>query len=48
MLSPEGVTPREALARFLEAVGDRPVHSDEVDYDAHWLGMLAAAAGVPR
>jgi hypothetical protein len=45
MLDQDGLPPREALQRFLEAVGDRDLFSDEPDYDAHWLNMLAEAAG---
>jgi hypothetical protein len=45
MLDQDGLPPREALQRFLEAVGDRDLFSDEPDYDAHWLHMVAEAAG---
>jgi hypothetical protein len=45
MLGREGLSPRDAMARFLEAVGDRGLLSDEPDFDAHWLGMLTKAAG---
>ena len=47
MLDRDGLSPREAAERFLEAVGDRDLYSDEVDFDRHWLGMLLDAAGVP-
>jgi hypothetical protein len=47
MLDRAGVAPREAVERFLEAVGDRDLYSDEVDFDRHWLTMLSDAAGVP-
>jgi DNA polymerase III epsilon subunit-like protein len=46
MLDRDGVSPREAVERFLAAVGDRELYSDEVDFDRHWLTMLADAAGV--
>lgn len=45
MLDGDSVSPREALARFLGAVGDRDVYSDNPDFDQHWLGALADAAG---
>jgi hypothetical protein len=47
MLDRDGVSPREAVERFLAAVGDRDLYSDEIDFDTHWLGMLFDAAGVP-
>ena len=43
----DGVPPREAVERFLDAVGDRDLYSDEVDFDRNWLGMLVDAAGMP-
>jgi DNA polymerase III epsilon subunit-like protein len=46
MLDRDGLPPTEAVDRFLEAVGDRDLYSDEVDFDTHWLTMLADAAGV--
>lgn len=46
MLTSDGLPPREALARFLAAVGDWEVYSDEPDFDAHWLGMLADVAWI--
>ena len=46
MLDRDGVSPRDAMERFLAAVGDRDLYSDEVDFDRHWLTMLADAAGV--
>jgi hypothetical protein len=46
MLDRDGVSPREAAERFIAAVGDRDLYSDEVDFDRHWLTMLANAAGV--
>jgi DNA polymerase III epsilon subunit-like protein len=46
MLDRDGVSPREAMERFLDAVGDRDLYSDEVDFDRHWLTMLFDAAGV--
>jgi hypothetical protein len=46
MLDRDGVSPREAVERFLAAVGDRDPLSDEVDFDTHWLGMLMDAAGI--
>jgi hypothetical protein len=45
MLDQDGLPPREALQRFLEAVGDRDLFSDEPDYDATgstWLRRLSA------
>jgi DNA polymerase III epsilon subunit-like protein len=47
MLENTGLAPREALARFLDAVANRDLFSDQPDFDNHWLGMLAEAAGVP-
>jgi DNA polymerase III epsilon subunit-like protein len=46
MLDRDGVSPRQAAERFLAAVGDRDLYSDEVDFDRHWLAMLADAAGI--
>jgi hypothetical protein len=46
MLDRDGLPPREAVKRFLEAVGDRDLLSDELDFDTHWLGMLVDAAGI--
>ena len=45
MLDRDGVPPSEAMRRFLDAIGDRDLLSDEADFDTHWLGMLAEAAG---
>jgi hypothetical protein len=45
MLDRDGVPPSEAMRRFLHAIGDRDLFSDEPDFDAHWLGMLAEVAG---
>jgi len=45
MLEHHGLQPAEAMKTFLEAVGERQLFSDEVDFDAHWLAMLAKAAG---
>ena len=47
MLDGDGLPPREALHRFLTAVADRDLFSDAPDFDAHWLSMLADAAGMP-
>jgi hypothetical protein len=46
MLDRDGLSPREAVERFLAAVGDRDLLSDELDFDTHWLGMLLDAAGI--
>ena len=46
MLDRDGLSPREAMERFLDVVGDRNLYSDEIDFDSHWLGMLLDAAGV--
>jgi hypothetical protein len=46
MLDKDGVPPRDAVERFLAAVEDRDLYSDEVDFDSHWLGMLLDAAGI--
>ena len=46
MLDRDGLTPGEAVERFLADVGDRDLYSDEPDFDTHWLGMLMDAAGV--
>jgi hypothetical protein len=46
MLDHDGLSPREAMKRFLNAVGDREVYTDEPDFDAHWLGMMEDAAGI--
>ena len=46
MLDREGLPPAEVMKRFLAAVGDRDLFSDEVEFDQHWLGMLADVAGV--
>jgi hypothetical protein len=46
MLEQDGLPPGEAMKRFLAAVGERQLFSDEPDFDAHWLAMLAKAAGV--
>jgi hypothetical protein len=47
MLDQDGLPTRDAMARFLDAVGDRDLFSDEPDFDRHWLTMLVDAAGVP-
>jgi hypothetical protein len=47
MLERDGVAPAEAMKRFMEAVGDRELFSDEPDFDAHWLDMIAAGASIP-
>jgi hypothetical protein len=44
MLDLDGLPPHRALKRFLDAVGDRDLFSDEPGYDAHWLSMLMDAA----
>jgi hypothetical protein len=41
----DGVAPAEAMKRLMGFVGDRELFSDEPDFDAHWLGMIAKAAG---
>jgi DNA polymerase III epsilon subunit-like protein len=46
MLEEDGLAPAEAMKRFMEAVGDRELVSDEPDFDNHWLGMVAKAAGI--
>ena len=46
MLDRQGSPPREAMRRFLAAVRERLVLSDEPDFDAFWLGQLAEAADV--
>jgi hypothetical protein len=46
MLDHDGLSPGDAVERFLEAVGDRDLYSDEVDFDRHWLAMLVDAAGI--
>jgi hypothetical protein len=46
MLDRDGLSPREAVERFLAAVGDRDVFSDEPDFDTHWLAMLMDAAEI--
>jgi hypothetical protein len=45
-LEKHGLAPIEVMTRFLEAVGDRELFSDAPDFDAHWFGMLAEAAGI--
>jgi hypothetical protein len=45
MLERDGVAPAEAMKRLMGFVGDRELFSDEPDFDAHWLGMIAKAAG---
>jgi hypothetical protein len=45
MLDRNGLSPREAIERFLDAVGDRDLFSDEPDFDTHWLMMLMDATG---
>lgn len=46
MLERDGLRPDEVMQRFFQSVGDRELVSDEPDFDAHWLGMLATAAGM--
>jgi hypothetical protein len=46
MLDRDGLYPSEALTRFLEAVGERDLFSDEPQFDSHWLNMLAEAAAI--
>jgi hypothetical protein len=48
MLDRDGLPPAEVMKRFLAAVGDRDLYSDEPQYDEHWLTILADAAGVSR
>jgi len=45
MLEQNGLPPAEVMTRFLQAVGDQELFSDAPDFDGHWLGMLAYAAG---
>jgi hypothetical protein len=45
MLDRDGLPPSEAMRRLLDATGYRDLLSDEPDFDAHWLRMLADAAG---
>jgi hypothetical protein len=45
MLDRDGVPASEARRRFLDANGDRDLLSDEPNFDAYWLGMLADANG---
>jgi hypothetical protein len=47
MLDQEGLPPGEAMKKLLAAVGERELFSDEPEFDAYWLGMLAEAASVP-
>ena len=44
MLDRDGVSPAEAMKRFLVAVEGCELYSDEPDFDCHWLGMLGNAA----
>src|SRR6266436_1387612 len=44
MLDSDGLPPREALKRFLDAVGGRALFSDDPEFDSHWLSMLVDAA----
>lgn len=44
LLELEGLPPRQAMERFLQAVGERELFSDQPHFDAHWLSMLARAA----
>jgi hypothetical protein len=46
MLDRDGLPPSEALKRFLDAVGDRDLVSDEPTFDNHWLSMLVDAAAI--
>jgi hypothetical protein len=46
MLDRDGLPPVEVVKRFLAAVEDCELYSDEPDYDRHWLAMLVEAAGV--
>lgn len=45
MLERDGLNPGEVMARFYRGVGDRQLFSDNPDFDAYWLAMLADAAG---
>jgi hypothetical protein len=47
LLDRDGLPPSEALKRFFDSVRDRELFSDEPDYDAYWLQMLADAAAIP-
>ena len=47
MLDRDGLPPSEAVARLFAAVNGRNIYSDQPDFDAHWLAMLADAAGGP-
>jgi DNA polymerase III epsilon subunit-like protein len=44
MLDRQGVSPSEAMRRFLAAVDNRLTLSDEPEFDSFWLGQLAEAA----
>jgi hypothetical protein len=45
----EGLPPQEVAGALDVAIGNRPLVSDTgaAGFDAHWLGLLAAAAGEP-
>jgi hypothetical protein len=45
MLDAVGISPAQAMSRFLADVGHR-VYSSDPDFDCHWLTMLATAASV--
>lgn len=45
LLDQSGLHPREVMERFLRDVGKRDLFSDNPDFDAYWLAMLADAAG---
>jgi hypothetical protein len=46
MLDRDGLSPRDALTRFLEAVGARDLYTDEPDYDSHRLGVCGCGWNV--
>jgi DNA polymerase III epsilon subunit-like protein len=46
MLDRDGLPPKEAIERFLDAVVGRDLLSDEPGFDDHWLRMLANAAAI--
>src|SRR5690348_2060304 len=44
MLEREGISPADAVTRFLSKIGDRPLFADEPPYDQFWIDQLFFAA----
>jgi hypothetical protein len=46
VLDRDGLAPKDTIDRFLGIIGERDLFSDEPEFEAHWLSMLADAATI--